>query len=543
MELPDDSGLLRIDFPSLLIVPDWIEAHCIIPDGDRKGDPFEHYDWQLHCTVNHYRIKPTAQPGQAATAFHYRRSQIIGPQKTGKGPWSATLLCAEGLGPVRFDGWAEGGERFDCRDHGCSCGFIYEYEPGEAMGRPWATPLIQLLATSEDQTDNIYKPLQAMARYGPLAERMRVGEEFIRLPNDGHIEVVTSSALSRLGNPTNCAMQDETGLYTKHNGLIEVAETMRRGVAGMGGRSIETTNPYDPTVDSTAKRTHTSKRRDIFRFYDPPPSNLDYGDEEQRHQIHLYNYRGSPHVEVEAIDAEAGELAERDPAQAERFFGNRITAGAGHAFDADTWNNLADPAHSVPAGAVITIGVDGARFFDALAIVATEVNTLHQWPLYIEERPEHAPDDYEHDFAAADAAMVAAFAQWTVWRVYIDPQYIETLVSTWQGRWSAKRVIEWFTSRLRPTAFALQAYGQAMKGGDLSHDGDPVLAAHVTNAVKNPKNVLDNDGKPMWHIKKPDVTRKIDGAMAGAISLEAARDCIAAGENEPKRRRRAAGFR
>jgi putative lipoic acid-binding regulatory protein len=26
------------------------------------------------------------------------------------------------------------------------------------------TPLIQLLATSEDQVDNVYRPLQAMAR-------------------------------------------------------------------------------------------------------------------------------------------------------------------------------------------------------------------------------------------------------------------------------------------------------------------------------------------------------------------------------------------
>lgn len=87
------------------------------------------------------------------------------------------------------------------------------------MGRPWATPLIQLLATSEDQTDNVFRPLQSMIRGGPLGEFCRVGEEFIRLPGDGRIDVVTSSALSRLGNPVTFAMQDESGLYTAANML------------------------------------------------------------------------------------------------------------------------------------------------------------------------------------------------------------------------------------------------------------------------------------------------------------------------------------
>lgn len=542
MELPDDDHLLVVDFPTLVVVPEWIQAHCVVPDGDAKGEPFELYDWQLHCTVNHYRVRPGATPDQKAAAFWYRRSQIMAPQKTGKGPWSATIICAEALGPVRFDGWARGGEVFDCRDYGCSCGWVYEYQPGEPMGRPWATPLIQLLATAEDQTDNVYRPLQSMARSGPLAERMRVGEEFIRLPNDGRIDVVTSSAQARLGNPTTFALQDETGLYTTTNRMVQVAETQRRGVAGMGGRSVETTNAYDPTVDSTARRTHTSRAKDIFRFWDPPPPDLDYSKPADRHKIHVYNYRGSPHVEVASIDAEAAELVERDLAQAERFFGNRITAGAGHAFDAAKWGSLADPTHVVPPGAVITIGVDGARFFDAVAAIATEVTTGYQWPLAIIERPDEADDDYEHDFDHLDAVMLAAFDQFHVWRVYIDPQHIETLVDRWQNRWGQKRIVEWYTARLRPMAYALRAYHAAMAGGDLSHDGDERFAAHIANAVRDSKKVLDDEGRPMWHVKKPEPRRKIDAAMAGCLSWEARGDCIAAGE-DVRRRKLAMGFR
>jgi hypothetical protein len=90
---------------------------------------------------------------------------------------------------------------------------------------------------------------------------MLVREGFIRLPNDGRIDVVTSSAMSRLGNPITFCIQDESQLYTAQNKLIKVAETMRRGAAAMGGRSIETTNCYDPSEQSVAQRTRESRRR------------------------------------------------------------------------------------------------------------------------------------------------------------------------------------------------------------------------------------------------------------------------------------------
>jgi hypothetical protein len=156
-----------VDFPTLWVTCDWIEQHCVVPDGFRKGEPFEMYNWQLWCTANHYRVKAGAQVGQLAPAFHNRRSQVVAPQKTGKGPWTATICAVEGVGPAVFDGWARGGERYDCRDHGCGCGWSYEYEPGEPMAIPWPTPLIQITAFSEEQTDNIYRPLQAMIRNGP----------------------------------------------------------------------------------------------------------------------------------------------------------------------------------------------------------------------------------------------------------------------------------------------------------------------------------------------------------------------------------------
>jgi hypothetical protein len=332
-----------VDFPFLRVGLEWISAHCVVPDGHRKGEPFRMYAWQAWCTANHYRVKPRVKPLDPngnpirSAAFHNRRSQVVGPQKTGKGPWSATIVALEGTGPALFGGWAKGGEDYDCEDYGCSCGWGYEYSRGEPMGRHWPTPLIQMSATSEDQVANVYRPLQSMIRSGPLGERMLIREGFIRLPNDGRIDVVTSSAPSRLGNPTTCALQDETGLYTKANRLVMFADTQRRSLAGMSGRALETTNPWNPAENSTAQQTYESMAKDVFRFYREPPANLDYSVPEQRREIHRFNYADSPHVDLSAIDAEADELFEKDPSQAERFFGNRIVHGLGSWLSEGLW--------------------------------------------------------------------------------------------------------------------------------------------------------------------------------------------------------------
>lgn len=340
-----------VDFPTLFVAGAWIESHCVVPDGFAKGKPFGLQGWQAWCTLNHYRVKVDARwvPERPllSQAFFYRRSQVVAPQKTGKGPWSAAMVCNEAVGPSLFAGWAGEGDFYECADHGCGCGWSYEYEPGEAMGMPRPTPLIQLTASSDDQTDNVYRPLQSMIRYGALADQMLIREGFIRLPNDGKIDTVTSSALSRLGNPVTHANQDETGLYTTSNKLRYVAETQRRGLSGMGGRSIETTNAWDPAQNSVAQSTYEGRAADVFKFYRVPPKNLSYRDKRERRKIHEFVYKGSPWVDLDAIEAEAAELMETDAAQAERFYGNRVVQGSGAWLPEglwESWERAAVPA-------------------------------------------------------------------------------------------------------------------------------------------------------------------------------------------------------
>jgi hypothetical protein len=400
------------------------------------------------------------------------------------------------------------------------------------MARRWPTPLIQITATAEDQTDNIYDALRPMIDDGPLSVMVpKTGEEFIRLPNKGRIDVVTSNARSRLGQRVTFVAQDETGVWTQAAGMIKVAETQRRGLAGMSGRAEETTNAWDPNEGSVAQRTAEATTRDIFRLHPLAHDGLAYKKKAERRQIHKHVYRGCRWIDLDAIEAEAAELIRVDPGQAERFFGNRPTAGSDAGFDIDAFRGNEKPKLSVVRHELITIGVDGARFDDAIAAVATHVKSGYQWPLCILERPDDAGDDYEHPLAELDSAVTDAFDMWTVWRLYADPHWIEHIIDGWQNRWGEKRVVPWYTNRDRVIAWAVRAYTEAVAKGDMSHSGDATFERHIANARKKELKIKDDHERFMHTLAKdsPHSPRKIDAAMAAVLSWEARGDAITAG--------------
>ena len=528
----------RVDFPTLFVALDWIEAHCVIPDGFRKGDPFELLNWQAWCLANFYRVKPDAVWNPAdpvlAPAFHYRRGQIVLPQKAGKGPYTAAHICLEAVGPALFAGWAEGGEVYDCRDFQCGCGFVYEYEPGEPMGMPWPTPLIQITAYSEEQTDNVYGALRPMIDAGPLSERIpKTGEDFIRIGRDGRIDTVTSNAQSRLGQRVTFVAQDETGIWTKSNKMDKVATTQRRGLAGMGGRSEETTNAWDPSEDSVAQQTAQSSAQDVFRFHPQAPATLSYANKVERRKIHRWVYRYSlrengGHIDLDSIEAEAMELLEQDQAQAERFFGNRIVSGSGSWVDLAHWEKRKSP-RDVKPGTRVVLGFDGSDSDDWTAIRAETADGYQFTPTY---GPDNLPTIWNPaDFGGqvprleVAAAVDELMSRYDVARMYCDPPYWESEIDAWAAQYGEKRVIRWATYRPTQMHAAAERLKTDITKADSSftHDGCPLTSAHIGNAraAARPGN--------RYVLVKPSRTQKIDACVTSIICHEAAGDVTAAG--------------
>lgn len=505
----------------------WIRRHCCVPDGFAQGDPFVCYPWQRVCTDRHYMVRAAAQVGQLSTAFTYRRSIVIAPQKTGKGPWSATIALFEAAGPSVFVGWALGGERYRCKDNGCGCGWVYEYKRAEPMGTPRPTPLIQLTATSEDQVANVYRPLQNMIRQGPLSEFMKVGEEFTRIGVDGRIDVVTSSALSRLGNPVTFVLCDESGVYTTANKMRKVAETQRRGAAGMGARTMETTNPWDPADDSVAQRGYETKATDVFKFWIEPPAAWSFHNKAERRKILKYVYAGSAHVDLDAIEAEAAEIMEKDPAQAERFFGNRVVYGVGSWIKGDDWDKLAQP-REVPEGTAIVVGFDGSDVDDTTALRCETAEGYQFTPKFADGRAMWW-DPAEHGGQVprleVDAAVNDLFARYNVVRMYCDPPYWETEVDQWSEKYGDDKVVRWATYRPVQMHAACERLITDVHKRDtvFHHDGDLTTGVHIRNTRKSPR-----PGE-RYVLGKPSQAQKIDIAVTSVICHEAAGDVTKAG--------------
>ena len=375
-----------IDFPTLGDLAEaWIMRHCRVPDGFARGKPMKLADWQFWVCANRYRIREDAVFVDPAVigelleaiaagefdeeisnddlpllnqAFYYRQTLTVAPQKTGKGPMSACFVAFEACGPSVFAGWAEDGEVYRCSDNGCDCGWTYEYIAGEPKGMRHPSPLIQITAFSADQADNIYRPLRGMIRLGPLRKLLAVREGFIRvlgLSEDDdldRIDVVTSSANSRLGNPISDAEQDEVGLWYESNKMIGngtgVADNQNRGAAGMGGRTHCTTNAWDPSMNSYAQQLYESGDAKLFVFYRDPDLErslreedgrpLSFLDKASRRKILEWVYAGSWWVNINSIEELVVALLKKgETVQAERFFGNRLVRGGGSWLPEGLW--------------------------------------------------------------------------------------------------------------------------------------------------------------------------------------------------------------
>lgn len=511
------------------LAADWVEAHCKVPTGVFRGEGLVFDGWQLETVLNHYRVNADAAYDRrdVISPFFYRRSAIVGPQKCGKSPWGAALVLFEGVGPCLFAGWAEGGETYRCADNHCTCGWEYDYQPGEAMGMVRETSLIAILAVAEQQTDNIYLPLKSMINSGPLSEFVKVREGFIRLPNDGLIMPMTAEASSKLGQPLNFAIADESGLYTARNKVRKTWETIRRGVAGMQGRTIELTNPWDPMENSSAQVCFESKQKDIYRYYRKPPAELSYTNKADRHKIHKFVYADSPWVSLKAIDAEAAELMETDPVQAERFFGNRLVQGKG-SFIPDTLWVKQTVRERVPAGALVCGGFDGSRSGDWTAIRLETVDGVRFTPTYgPDKRPTvWKPDEWPNGRiprGEVDAAVSEIFARYKVGRFYVDPRHWETQCDVWEQNYGEDVVLQWPTNQVKRMFGALTRYLEDLTEGLTSHVDD----VDATTCAFNARRVAKSGD--MFILGKPSENQKIDVLMADILAHEAAADMRAAG--------------
>jgi hypothetical protein len=111
------------------------------------------------------------------------------------------------------------------------------------------------------------------------------------------------------------------------------------------------------------------------------------------------------------------------------------------------------------------------------------------------------------------------------------------------GKWAGEHdcVEEWWTNRVKPMAYALRSYREAMDASEVSfaksHPLEPVFASHMAAAGRQDVNIWDDDGRRLFILRKLHPDRKFDLQMAAVLSWEARLAALTAGAQPTAKRR------
>jgi len=529
LTVPQDRALYPTLGPQVCA---FIEENLIFGPGDLRGQPVVLDEEKMALIYRLYEVYPKGHPHAGRRRFG--RAGISLRKGLGKTEFSAWIAACElhPAAPVRCVGWTRG---------------------GEPIGGPVKDPYIPLVAYTEEQSDELaYGTLRIILGEGPLKHDFDIGlERIMRRKGDGKAVSLSTSPSARDGARTTFAVCDETHWWTLPR-LKQAHQTM---LQNMGKRKIadpwmlEITTAPEPGTGSVAEATmeyaqavSDGKIQDAMLYY----FHRQASDE---HDLATAEGARAAVIEASGVAASWSDIERimanwadptTDRAFWERVWCNRLVKSSSQAFNVERWKALVK-SNPVKPGDLITIGFDGAMFHDSTGIVCTHVETGFQWKAGLWERPTTLPADHVWQVPAdeVDAVIHRLFDEYDVWRAYMDPFYWESWLATWAGEFDAdrpdseRRIVEWRTNRRQAMSSALRAFDTAIKAGTLSHDGDADLRRHVANARRQDLTERDEQGKPLWLIRKerPDSPHKIDLAMAAVLSWEARTDAIAAGAN------------
>lgn len=448
----------------------WIQTFLIHGEGDRYGLPFELLDWHRDWLWRWYELDPAGEP---MSPWYYKQSYIGEPRGSVKTEFLAAVACLEFAGPEQF---------------------------------VRTTPIVHVAAASRDNAKELFGQCQIMlggqgdsVREAPLCGRFNVYDTKIeyRDGRPGRIERIAAEAGTNQGGKTTLFLADElhewTGQRERVHSVISSAIEKRRGAREIG---ITTAGPRRGSLppedhDSIAwklyakgleQRADPSRHpRFLFRWSEPTRErNLD--DREER-RASLLEASCPSAVRIWDLESrldkwDAPEFRHVDYL---RYFLNtwpKVGAGAWLEDVPDAWRVLERPRlGKIPDGAEVVVGVDSALRHDTASV--TLVHPID------EERRAWSARVFTAERGRIDQVGLRAHLdevarRYSVRALAYDPRFFELPAQILSDEgWP---VVEVPQSPERMGRAAELVYRQIVYGS-ISHDGDPVLTAHVEAAV------------------------------------------------------------
>ncbi len=467
----------RIDLRRTLgaVVAEWIETNLCHGPGDVQGQQWTLDDEQLSFLLQAYAID---ERGRRLV----RRSVYSRSKGRAKSELAAGIVCAEGLGPVRFGGWDD---------------------DGYPIGVPVTAPLCLCVATEEGQAENTYGAVHYMLKHGEISDLpgLDVGLTRTFTPGGGEIRAVSAKASSKDGGKETFVNFDETHLYVSAE-LHRLHATIRRNLAKRKAAqpwSLETSTMYAPGERSVAEMSHAhakavadGKVEDAGFLFDhregTDPEAFDWEDDGALRDALREAYgEAAEWMDLERLIAEA-----RDPLTVKadfiRYFLNRPARDESKRWiPAAQWAELADAGIAThPQGAAVIAAVDVAISNDSTAVVicrrlpdGRSAHTCRVWAALPEVRA-HVHTRRRIDLGEVEQWIRDLAGPFDLLAVGYDPRFWEKPAQDMSDDGYTMVEIVQGSTDMRD---AEQAWYAAVAGQTIVHDGDAVFADHVAATV------------------------------------------------------------
>ena len=505
---------LPVGLPELTLgygVLTWMERELVVPSGPFAGSPFVATSQQALFLLWYYAVD---KQGRWVFSRAVRRLA----KGSGKTPFAAAMALAELLGPVRFGGFVHG-------------------VPGGCVGVPVRLPLVQVAATSEEQTGVTMRIVTGMAHKGSRLQRkyqLDPGKTFIDTPSGGRLRLLTSSAASAEGSESSFVIADEVEHWKPSNGGVELWHTLRRNLAKTGSRMLETCNAWEPGVDSVAEASFddwVAQEEGRLRegagrtLYDArvAPSFTSLSDEPGEGEVSLtdglkFVYEGSPWTDIEVIKSEV--WSPSNPVSvSRRFYLNQPTVSESAWVEPGVWAALADSGRKLRKGEEVVLFFDGSKSGDNTALVGCCMSDGFVFTVDVWE-PEESTGvvDVEDvqaavDWVRAQFDVVGFFSDVREWESFAKLQwpreFEDSIVVPAQDHGKAASLVAWdMRSHGLEFATAAEMCRAEIEDGLFSHDGNFVTARHIANC-----RMAEQRGHITVKKESPKSSKKIDAAV------------------------------
>lgn len=496
-------------------IVDWIETFLVHGPGDIEGEPIVLDDEFAAFVIRCYALDKDGRR-------KIRRAVISRPKGRAKSELAAMIACAEAIGPVRFSHFAEAGEVSE---------WGYEYEEGEPVGQTVTRPEVLVFATELGQAGNTYDGVRYMLDPNTCAPdlvehygRIDVGMTRVLLPNGGTITPESAADSSKDGGKSTFIVADESHLWIlprlKRLHQVTLRNLFKRKIAS--GWMLETTTMYAPGEGSVAEGTHDyakkvseGKSKDSSLLFDHKQASAKWDPTKARDRLaglrEVYG-PAADWMDLEAI-ADSYDDPQTSAAEWERYWFNRPVSLQGTWLQQRAWDECFD-ARPIPDGARVVLGLDGSFSGDSTALAVVELGEFpHLSVVGVWEKP---PGDSEWRAPILDVeeAIRTAFLRWEVVEVTADPHRWARSLEVLAAEGLPVTEFPQSASRMTP---ATQRFTDMVNQRQMTHDGNPALSRHVSNAV------LKSDARGTRIYKETKSSpRKIDLAVASIMALERA---------------------